>query len=284
MLTIIIPTKQSLIKPDCTARLWSNLYRLTRHPAYGKGFCVWVADSSRYLGGIGVGLACLFWSAHYFKVAEKHRYYSPAQIKNYALKAVFDQGCSSHVLFLDVDVLLTDEFIDHVLGQVAKQVAFDWYPVDFLIKELDGRQMQIYIDNKYLNQIPASKVLQTGYSTGLQLLSQTFFEQTGGYDERFVGYGCEDIELIHRATAILGLRDSMQADSAYYQDDRGYDPSLLQGFRNYFYRLKQQNPLPCRNPCHFWHVRKNDSDYLKNRKANDDKLLEIMREFDGKNL
>lgn len=283
MLSIIIPIKQSLIKPDCLIRLIANIARLKSHQEYDKRFIITIADSSHLLLSFPILILSKLLGTHYKKNSNDSTYhYSPALVKNSSAEYCFDTLNASHILFLDVDVLITDEFIDHILCQVAENTQFDWYPVDFLIKSYGLNKMFSCIKNSHLKEISQENILQTGYATGIQLINKEFFKVLDGYCEDFLGYGCEDIELIHRASLLINLRPPfIDIKNPYYNDDRGYDPSQLIGFRNYFYHLKKQSfKDPTLVPKHFWHKRKNKSKYLQSRIDNDAKLISIMNNFD----
>lgn len=281
MLTIIIPIKQSLVKLDCIIRLWVNLHFLKQHPSYGKHFKVKIADCSHFVVRPCVWAICCSFNANYQAVKyDKNHHYSPAYVKNEAIKNTFSTLENTHILLLDVDVLLSNHFIWHVLSQVKEKIDFDWYPVAFLNHKFNSNFMLKLIKNTNLLNIEKKDILQVGYVTGLHLLSNHFFNKTGGYDNRFQGYGCEDIEMIHRASLILNLRKSQPPNSIYYTDDRGYDASKLKGFRNFYYQLKHNQPLKCELPYHFWHKRHTKSKYLQSRITNDKLLITIMKNFD----
>lgn len=285
MLTIIIPVQQSKIKPDCFLRLLANCFRLKNNKNFNKKFTVLIADCSFVLARPLISFIASSLSCYYQHISlENSSFYSPAVIKNKAAQYCFNNISASHVLFLDVDVLVSDEFIEGVLEQIMQRIDFDWYPVHFLSSQYKLKQMFHCINNEVLLNVDLNNVIQTGYVTGLQLISREMFKKSGGYVEEFVGYGCEDIEFIHRATLMTGVRSVIESDSVYYTDDRGYDVEKLKGFRNFYYQLKSQKNSQSKEstPCHFWHIRKNKSNYLKSRKNNDDKLLDIMKDFDDK--
>lgn len=284
MLTIILPVKQSWVKPDCFIRLIINLIRLKRQKKILR-FNVLVADTSvlpiRFLmHGITALFGFCFFSPLSFKGRTK--YYTPAVIKNEAAKFVFQTTTSSSIFFLDVDVLLPDDTLKDLIIKDTNKVPFYWYPVDFMNKNYSLSAMLQACKKNHQLEYPHQCFIQTGYVTGAQLIGKEFFTQTKGYDENFIGYGGEDIEYIHRASYFTGIRPLFSENAPYFTDDRGYDLSQLKGFRNFYYQLKQNDNLD-RNlfPKHFWHKRKNKSNYLKNRSENDLKMIQAMKEFDN---
>ena len=176
-----------------------------------------------------------------------------------------------------------DSDIDMLVEMTQENTDFYWFAVDFLNQEYQLRKMLNFARNPNANRLDLKNVIQTGYVTGAQFFSLDFFKKIGGYNERFYGYGCEDIEMIHRATLILGLRKPIVLGDVYYTDDRGYNPEHLVGFRNFYFNYKQCKDdrfLQFDNPKHFYHSRKNRSKYLKKREVNDRLMLDIMQEFD----
>lgn len=282
MLTLIIPIKQSWVKPDCFLRLAINLLRLNSAPQT-KQCRILIADNSHWVIAWLIQFLAKLFAAEYLAIATNQKqHYSPALIKNRAATYAFEHLYAHSVFFLDVDVLLSDDEIGFLLHKVAQNTAFDWLPVAFLHKGYGFTQMFLSRHNAHLCQLPDDAILQTGYVTGAHLIQRDFFKQLGGYNEQFVGYGCEDIELMHRATYLLGIRPLFPENDPYFIDDRDYNPTKLQGFRNYFYQIHAQNAAPPPAPKHFWHKRKNKSLYLQNRKKNDELMIALMKTFDNR--
>lgn len=284
MLTLIIPIKQSWIKPDCILRLAINLMRLKASPQ-AKSFRILIADSSYWTTAWMVLFLAKLFGVEYMTIhLDRKQDYTPAIIKNRAATYAFDYLDANYIFFLDVDVLLSDNEIVFLLDKTTQNIAFDWLPVAFLHKAYGFTQMFLARKNQYLSNLPAESILQTGYVTGAHLISQDFFKQLGGYNEQFIGYGCEDIELMHRATYFIGIRPLFAENDPYFTDDRGYNPEQLQGFRNYFYQIHAQNVDKFPIPKHFWHKRKTKSNYLKKRNQNDELMIKLMKEFDKQPL
>lgn len=279
MLAIIIPIKQSWIKPDCFVRLFLNLYRLKwLKKTTQTDFKVLISDDSNLFAEKIIALIAWLFNSSYMHVNSNQKYYSPAEIKNSAAEYAFSILNVQSIFFLDVDVYLNPEHIIDLNDKDSKNKKFDWFPVDFLNKQNNLWEMLKTIKT---NKINKNDVLQTGYVTGSHFLNRDFFYLLNGYNTQFTGYGCEDIELIHRATLILGWREPFEEDASYFIDDRSYNVENLKGFRNFYYQLKMQSKTNRPTyPKHFWHKRKNKSNYLKNRKQNDDLMIKLMKEFD----
>lgn len=279
MLAIIIPIKQSWIKPDCFLRLFLNLYRLKWLKKITQtDFKILISDDSNLFAKKIIILIAWLFNSSYMNVKSNHKYYSPAEIKNSAAEYAFSVLKVQSIFFLDVDVYLNQEHILDLSKKDLQNEKFDWFPVDFLNKKNNLWKMLKAIKT---NQLDTNYILQTGYVTGSQFLNKDFFYLLNGYNTQFIGYGCEDIEFIHRATLILGLREPFKEDASYFIDDRSYNVENLKGFRNFYYQFKTQSETNrLTYPKHFWHKRKNKSNYLKNRKQNDDLMIKLMKEFD----
>lgn len=279
MLTIILPVKQSWIKLDCFFRLIINIIKLKNNIYYKRDFNILIADDSKFIFRFIIYVISLFFQVNYLSIDGKRKNYCPANVKNKAALFSFEVLNVSSILFLDVDVLLSDELIKYIINK--KDITeFDWYPVDFLNKRNSILSMIRSTNNEYLNSLSTKDILQTGYVTGLQTFSKEFFYKTRGYNENYINYGCEDIDMLHRATLMLKIRKRFKDSDNYYIDDRGYNPNKLVGFRNFYFKLKSKSKYSFKNAKHFYHKRKNKSSYMKTRKTNDLFLISAMKEFD----
>ncbi len=268
---IIIPVKQSFVKKDCFWRLLLNCFYLKK---LGINHIL-VADCSAFMGHWLVFFVAKITGCRYIH-QKQSKFYSPAKIKNYAAKYVFENLLSEFVLFLDVDVYINRTLINLLKENISLKLQFDWFPVVFLVKHISSlRFINNISSNNYI--VREKDILQIGYSTGIQLFYKSFFYKINGFDENYEGYGCEDIDMLHRATLFLGVRN--QFSEKYYLDIRSHVPDELDGFRKFFYQIKKNTPLRVM-PIHLWHKRKNKSNYMKNRNRNDQLLIYKMKNFD----
>lgn len=271
--TIVIPFKWGWIKPDALLRLAANCLLLRRLEPAAK---VAIADGSVWKMPARI-LAGLLGMQH-IPVASP-AYYSPAQVKNAAARQIAN---TRYLLFLDVDVVLTQAAWHRLHMEMHGNTQFTWLPVIFLDRNQGTLKM---LAQALPNAAPPEIVarVQIGYSTGIQLIDRRFFDALGGYKSDFEGYGCEDIEMIHRATGVLSMRPLFGKDAEYYRDVRSHHTENLGGFRKFFYEMRKDVPLDAM-PVHFWHKRKNKSDYMLQRKKNDIFLHQVMTDFDTKHL
>lgn len=267
-LAIIIPVRQSLVKKDCFIRLYYNCRSLHKQGILD----VVVVDGTKnfFLRKIIERIVASF--GYTYISLSQDSYYTPAVLKNYAAQYVINILKRNYFCFLDVDVILSEGSIEYLDLQIHKKTQFDWLPVVFLRKGIH------FSNIVYDKLLCTENIVQVGYTTGIQLFQTKFFLEIHGYDEDFVGYGCEDIEMLHRATKIIGMRNYVNAD--YYVDKRSHNIDELHGYRKYFYEYKKDFKLSAM-PLHIWHKRQNKSRYLRSRILNDKVLLQKMMEFDN---
>ncbi len=265
-LTVLIPFKWSLSRLDLIVRLALNVIRLHR------------VGIRRVLVGDGTALNVpVRMLCHLLRV--EHRpvrcpsFYSPSTVKNCASAGL----TSGYVLFLDVDVLLTTTALQWIRAAIESGQRFTWLPVVFLDRQSGTGRM---LRDVWSTGVPDREHrIQIGYTTGIQLVELGLFRKLGGYREEFLGYGCEDIEFIHRATGVLGERPPFSENAEYYRDVRSYDVHQLGGFRKHNYNAQRHVPMHAM-PLHYWHKRRNKSPYMLERKLNDCLLIELMTAFD----
>lgn len=273
-LFIIIPIKQSVIKKDCFIRLYYNCSRLFRLGVTK----VLVADVTiNYIFQKINRKIVESFGFTYISFPDKG-FYTPGILKNKAATYAFNILNSQYILFLDVDVFLNEKTLSYLNRNIGLDIAFDWLPVIFLKKTLKYKKI---FKIKNITARP-DDIVQIGYSTGIQFFSRAMFEKIGGYNEQYRGYGCEDIEMIHKGSFYLGIR-KIGDNNDYYLDSRNHNPTLLKGFRALYYSYRKNFPVESM-PLHIWHKRKNKSDYLAKRIDNDILLKKEMVFFDKTNL
>ena len=105
MLRIVIPVKQSWVKPDCFIRLWINLLRLSRSKLHKKKLQILIVDCSYSLIKPIIFCITKFFSAQYLSIEGTwNGVYSPALVKNLAVREILKDSNARSVFFLDVDV------------------------------------------------------------------------------------------------------------------------------------------------------------------------------------
>lgn len=273
-IAIIIPVKQSRVKPDCFVRL-TILGRLLRAQGFKN---IVVSDCSNRLGRALIKTVSKHINATYVHSFED--VYTPGRVKNLGgFEALQANGVSS-LLFLDVDVMLSPGGIQRLKQFVKDKVPFEWFPVAFLNSPRGTLAMARAAMNSDLLSTYSKNLHQVGYVTGIQYFDVDFFQEMEGYNLDYTGYGCEDIEMLHTATARCGLRPAFPRGHSYFEDHRTVTLSEYRGFRKFYFEQKRDFPLN-EMPMHFHHQRKVSSRYLRARLANDKRLLEVMEATDS---
>ena len=265
-LSIIIPFRQSSDRPEAAWRLHYLLRYIRRTLPQAE---VLVSDQTSRLP-LGAALAHLH-DAHY--VWRPASIYSPATCKNAgAIAAKRD-----YLLFLDIDVFPLSDLYKSVAQFIERGGDFLWFPIHFL-GEGEGSYRRVFLkavspSHKW------SDIDQVGYATGIQAFSKEFFMRVGGYDEIFKGYGCEDIEMLHRCSLHLGWLRPYDIDETYLEDYRTKNREDYRGFRKVFAQIVEDILDTSRiYGLHVWHNRRAKRRYRRMRISNDRVLVSRLRE------
>ncbi len=273
-LAVVVTVRQGWLRPDCLFRLFLVLKQL-QYINVGK---IIVVDSSNLAAHCLIMLTCFMkknvtLSRLFIKV------HTPGVVKNFGAKLALKEQKITHILFLDVDVLLSAGAVTRLEKAIEINEQFHWFPVQFLEVGNGLIAMRKACKNFPDQNLKPSSVYQTGYVTGIQMFSRSCWVGLNGYSEEFFGYGCEDIEMLHRATALYKNRPIFDEFSSYYEDHRTATLRDYKGFRRYYFNCKWNTPIS-HMPIHFYHPRKTSSTYLKLRNNNDIVLNSTMKLFD----
>ncbi|QJT28738.1 glycosyl transferase [Aeromonas media] len=151
--------------------------------------------------------------------------------------------------------------------------AFDMYPCLYLSKKETER-----FDGDFQGCLESflrgenHRVEGIALASSCLLLNREWFLQLGGFDERFVGHGGEDLELIDRLTRHYPI-GPRPVD--YGLNIKAQHPGDYQGFRRYFSYYALPHLFTGRFLVHQWHPRPLTHPYHK-RRAGNDQLLEQM--------
>jgi predicted glycosyltransferase involved in capsule biosynthesis len=266
MLSIIIPIKVRKTNNYLIQRL-ENILKIFQ--LYNNIECI-VVDSS--LNRYQEQIKCLikkFKNAKYIHF-NINGVYAVSRVRNFGVI----HSSSEYILFYDVDLLVSNIFIENVLTDI-KEIEkitnlFFIYPCLYLSQEYTRKISSFEninfqkIKESYLKG-HTSKVLFLAVNTSTILVSKEHFIKIGMYDENFKGHGYEDFELIHR----LYLNYvTYKIDEDYLIDFKTNFPAKYEGFRKYFAYISLPNFFRDMYTIHLWHPRPLSQKYYKVRKEN----------------
>jgi predicted glycosyltransferase involved in capsule biosynthesis len=108
-------------------------------------------------------------------------------------------------------------------------------------------------------------VLHLALNTSTVAIERNYFLEVGGFDERYLDHGLEDLDLLLR----LALRDdSLPVPSDLLTDVRHQSPAFSTGFRSMLNLLSLPVLLESVVTLHQWHSRPRASHYYRRRDAN----------------
>ncbi len=206
--------------------------------------------------------------------SDENSIYSPGAVRNFAVTYT----ASNFLFFIDADLLcsstLEKELIDSAryLANIAPQ-AFEMYPCLYLTKEETER-----FDGDFQGCLESflrgenHRVEGIALASSCLLINREWFLQLGGFDERFVGHGGEDLELIDRLTRHYPI--GPRPDD-YALNIKAQHPGDYQGFRRYFSYYALPHLFAGRFLVHQWHPRPLTHPYHR-RRASNDAMLEQM--------
>ncbi|MCZ0216550.1 galactosyltransferase-related protein [Escherichia coli] len=200
--------------------------------------------------------------------------YSPGISRNNIITHVSTQN----IFIVDADLICSTTLHEQLQSQreICMQVgvnAFEMYPCLYLTKEeteqFDG-DFQGCLESFLRGE--NHRVEGIALASSCLLLNREWFLQLGGFDERFVGHGGEDLELIDRLCQHYPI-GPRPAD--YGLNIKAQHPGDYQGFRRYFSYYALPHLFAGRFLVHQWHPRPLTHPYHK-RRAGNDALLEQM--------
>ncbi|MFM4997216.1 galactosyltransferase-related protein [Aeromonas sanarellii] len=216
-------------------------------------------------------------SLHNVTVLDDSQYfsiYSPGTSRNYAITHTSEKI----VFIMDSDLIgtpmLSEQLHDRCITcDVAGFTAFEMYPCLYLTKEETER-----FDGDFQGCLESflrgenHRVEGIALASSCLLMNREWFLQLGGFDERFVGHGGEDLELIDRLTRHYPI--GPRPDD-YALNIKAQHPGDYQGFRRYFSYYALPHLFAGRFLVHQWHPRPLTHPYHR-RRAGNDAMLEQM--------
>lgn len=204
----------------------------------------------------------------------KCQLFSPGQERN-KLSYI---STSDYLFFSDVDLIASPLMAKNIPSRIEKlhldyPQAFEMYPCLYLTKEETER-----FDGDFQGCLESflrgenHRVEGIALASSCLLMNREWFLQLGGFDERFVGHGGEDLELIDRLTRHYPI--GPRPDD-YALNIKAQHPGDYQGFRRYFSYYALPHLFAGRFLVHQWHPRPLTHPYHR-RRAGNDAMLEQM--------
>lgn len=205
--------------------------------------------------------------------------FSPGMTRNLAISlARFD-----YVFFMDIDLLCSPVLAGELPARAGLLShhhfsAFEMYPCLYLTKaetEKFAGDFQGCLASFLRGE--NHRVEGIALASSCLLLNRQWFLQLGGFDERFIGHGGEDLELIDRLCQHYPVGPRPED---YGLNIKAQHPGDYQGFRRYFSYYALPHLFAGRFLVHQWHPRPLTHPYHK-RRAGNDALLEHMLSTPG---
>lgn len=196
---------------------------------------------------------------------------TPSTTRNYAAK----NADSDNIFLLDADLICSPNIVKEIdkIRPFAPTQYFSMFPCLYLTKEETER-----FDGDFQGCLESflrgenHRVEGIALASSCLLMNREWFLQLGGFDERFVGHGGEDLELIDRLTRHYPI--GPRPDD-YALNIKAQHPGDYQGFRRYFSYYALPHLFAGRFLVHQWHPRPLTHPYHR-RRAGNDAMLEQM--------
>jgi len=205
--------------------------------------------------------------------------YSASKARNKGVK----NASGEYILFFDVDLIITLNFIVKILKDIEKiksitNKAFEIYPCLYLSESKTKKIEDVHLVNLLIDDIKQrylegynDEVLYLAVNTSTILVQKKHFLNIGAYDENYKGHGYEDFELIHRLYMAYPI---IERGLDYTEDHKTVFPAKYRGFRKYFAYYSLHNFFKGTYTLHLWHPRPLNKKYYKQRKENAKIFLE----------
>ncbi|EAK9877598.1 glycosyltransferase [Campylobacter lari] len=211
----------------------------------------------------------------YLKDESQNDFFSQGKCRN--LGASFAN--SDVVMFLDVDYYLSQQSLEYILELIdIKEIALRpnyilSLPVVFLNQngsEFIGNQDKKIWDGLIKNDLISGKKEWIKFfapsSTSSIVINKHKFLTLGGNDERFIGHGYEDFDLLARI--LYSCIDLEQIPANLNYDARNWNFKSFEGFRAWFALLGYEASFHGVYLYHFHHDEPNQNGYMDNKHKN----------------
>ncbi|EAH4935809.1 galactosyltransferase-related protein [Campylobacter lari] len=211
----------------------------------------------------------------YLKDESQKDFFSQGKCRN--LGASFAN--SDVVMFLDVDYYLSQQSLEYILDLInVKEIALKpnhilSLPVVFLNQKgsefIENQDKKIW-DGLIKNDLISGKKEWIKFfapsSTSSIVINRHKFLTLGGNDERFIGHGYEDFDLLARI--LYSCIDLEQIPANLNYDARNWNFKNFEGFRAWFALLGYEASFHGVYLYHFHHDEPNQNGYMDNKHKN----------------
>ena len=200
---------------------------------------------------------------------------TPLKSKRLALGLLRNRGAQiatgKYLLFWDVDLLPSQDFFENLLRWLdSEQRRFAIVP-SLYASAAGTRQFVkrgLFDKNQTISAFYGHRrdlILHLALNTSTVAVTKDYYSSLGGFDERFLDHGLEDLDFLLR----LALKDgSLPIPSDLLTDTRHQSPSFSNGFRSILNLLSLPLFLEGIVTLHQWHKRPSGADYYARRSEN----------------
>ena len=201
--------------------------------------------------------------------------FSPGRVRNCAA----EQATGDFLFLMDADLLISQRMIatlfrciESLQAQVPQ--AFCMFPCLYLSQAYSAAEqdhqplLAAYLSGK------VDKVEGIALASSCLLIKRQWFLGVGGFRTEFSGYGCEDLELIHRLVSFYPLAAK---PTDYAVDFKTPFPADYCGFRRYFSLYAVPHLFEGEFLLHQFHPRPHIHKYHRMRKQNEVIFAELLR-------
>ncbi|ANH09162.1 hypothetical protein [Shinella sp. HZN7] len=198
------------------------------------------------------------------------------------------------ILYHDIDFLLSPLSYERVLeearlrGMPDNAYAFFALPGVYLTEDFTRRYLEMFAtgDASFADVLLHDGVMRRDkaiyenhtYAISAIVASRYHLLAIGGHDKSFVGHGAEDFELLHRL-ASYAPRGPKTLN--YYRNTMNNTIQRYEGFRAYFALYGIDVFQRGLQMAHLWHPRREDASYLAPRHENQERVSEVMADYDA---
>ncbi|TLD85652.1 galactosyltransferase-related protein [Helicobacter sp. MIT 05-5294] len=208
--------------------------------------------------------------------------FCPSSCRNYGARFV----TTPTLMVLDVDCVLSPQMLEKILKMIeAKRIvenpaSFLVLPCVFLSESGTQRFLKHEIcEEQIIHQLNLNQNKENiewfmPTSSSIVLNTYTFWE-LGGYNEDFLGYGCEDFEFLSRLLKSYAVFEILPKELEYFA--RNWKFGAFKGFRAWYAIVGLEAMMYGIYLYHLWHTKPNQNNYFGTHRNNKENFIRILR-------